>query len=594
MENKLLNESQLKNNVVSYLLENNIAKSKEEAEKMLNEGLWDKIKSGLSNLANKTKTGLSNLATSTKYGLGKLGTITAGGKYLGQSKAKAAAQTQIDSELKKKGNKMILDLDNTLKTQFPGFPNVKNKEQFIAGVEAIGRVYESVVAATKLPPDSKGYLTPKKANNIIKSLRMYVQKKIDYDLASAYRMFNENDEKYYQENQFILFEAAKGPLTGTKETETEKVYKSNKAPLTLLGIGTALGAFGWLTHTDWFKGLFATKSQIPVTDWVSQDTTKVLGSVQPGQGMTQTLNATMGSSLGPNSKPEELIKVLSKLGGGNPEKGVELLTAKGGLFPDSVGAKAALTDIVNNPHGNGDTLGQIFQGKIAGTGKIAGDVLVTKAGGAIVGAIKTMVPKIVMMTAIKTGAGYAAAKGLGGVLGPLGVGLIAAGALVKGLRVKGLKSSRMKTLKDLLVGMNDVALVKQPKVKPEEQPIEEPKAKKQTKKKTKANPEAQEEPITPAAPLTPAASTTSTKLNYNYTTPTSSQATTSYTVPGVAPQQGATTATTTTPTKKTATKPAANKGAKVTKKTTTKKKQPTNLAEAFQVIVNELNKKRMI
>ena len=461
MENKLLNESQLKNNVVSYLLENNIAKSKEEAEKMLNEGLWDKIKSGLSNVASKTKTGLSNLATSTKYGLGKLGTITAGGKYLGQSKAKAAAQTQIDSELKRKGNKMILDLDNTLKTQFPGFPNVKNKEQFIAGVEAIGRVYESVVAATKLPPDSKGYLTPRKANNIIKSLRMYVQKKIDYDLASAYRMFNENDEKYYQENQFILLEAAAaGPLTGTKETETEKVYKSNKAPLTLLGIGTAFGAFGWLTHTDWFKDLFTTKSQIPVTDWISQDTTKVLGSVQPGQGMTQTLNATMGSSLGPNSKPEELIKVLSKLGGGNPEKGVDLLTAKGGLFPDAVGAKAALTDIVNNPHGNGDTLGQIFQGKIAGTGKIAGDVLVTKAGGAIVGAVKAMVPKIVMTTAIKTGAGYAAAKGLGGVLGPLGVGLIAAGALVKGLRVKGLKSSRMKTLKDLLVGMHDLVVPK--------------------------------------------------------------------------------------------------------------------------------------
>jgi hypothetical protein len=593
MENKLLNESQLKNNVVSYLLENNIAKSKEEAEKMLNEGLWDKIKSGLSNLANKTKTGLSNLATSTKYGLGKLGTITAGGKYLGQSKTKAAAQTQIDSELRKKGNKMILDLDKTLKTQFPGFPNIKNKEQFIAGVEAIGRVYESVVAATKLSPDSKGYLTPKKANNIIKSLRMYVQKKIDYDLASAYRMFNENDEKYYQENQFILLEAAvAGPLTGTKETETEKVYKSNKAPLTLLGIGTAFGAFGWLTHTDWFKNLFETKSQIPVTQWISQDTTKVLGSVQPGQGMTQTLNATMGSNLGPNSKPEELIKVLTKLGGGNADKGVEMLTAKGGLFPDAAGAKAALTDIVNNPHGNGDKLGQIFQGKIAGTGKIAGDVLVTKAGGAIIGAVKLMVPKIVMMTAIKTGAGYATAKGLGGVLGPLGIGLIAAGALVKGLRMKGLKSSRMKTLKDLLVGMHDLVITKDvaKKVKTQDQGAETVDTKQKVTKGKKDKVKTAE----PAAEPTGA----KTKLNYNYTTPTSSQATTSYAVPGVAPQQGATTATTTTPAKpatKKATKPAASKqNAKVTKKTTAKKTQPTNLAEAFKVIVSELNKKRMI
>jgi len=583
MENKLLNESQLRNNIVFYLVENNIARSKEDAEKMLNEGLWDKI-----------KTGLSNLATSTKHGLSKLGTITAGGKYFGQTKAKLAAQSQMDAEMGKKGNKMIRDLDKLLKTQFPGFPNVKDKEQFIAGVQAIGQVYESIVAATKLPPDSKGYLTPKKANNIIKSLRMYVQKTVDYDLASVYRMFNENDEKYYQDNQHILFEAkavAAGPLTGSKETETEKVYKSNKAPLTLLAIGTALGAFSWLVNTDWFKNLFAAKSQVPVTKWVSQDTTKVLGSVQPGNGLTQTMNATLGSKLTAASSPEDLIKGLEKLGNGNAQKGVDLLTQKGGLFPDAAGAKMALTDIVKNPHGQGDTLGQIFKGKIAGTGKEIGDVLVTKSGGAIVGAITQMVPKIVMMTTIKAGAGYAAAKGLGGILGPIGVGLIAAGALVKGLRVKGLKSSRMKTLKDLLVSMHDLAIpkqVKKDKTKAEPE-VEKTSVKKQAKTTKKSS-----KKVANSEPTTQTSTQGSTQINY--VQPGSNKVTSSYSVPGVTPTYDNVSATTTQSTQPTApiepAKQAEPKGAKVTRKKPAAKK--TQLAEAYKVLINQLNKKGLI
>lgn len=508
MEKSLLNEAQLRNQVINYLLENKLAKSKDEAEKLLDEGLFDKI-----------KRGLSGAWDSTKHGLSKLGTITAGGKYFGQSKAKAAAKGQMDAEMAKKGNKMIRDLDKTLKAQIPGFPNVKNKEQFLAGVQAIGQVYESVVAATKLSPDAKGYISPRKANNIIKSLRMYVQKLVDYDLASVYRMFNENDEKYFQENQHILLEAkaVTGPLTGSKETETEKVYKSNKAPLTLLGIGTALGAFSWLVNTDWFKNLFAAKSQVPVTEWMSQDTTKVLGTVQPGNGLTQTMNATLGSKLTAASSPEDFIKGLEKLGNGNAQKGIDLLTQKGGLFPDASGAKTALTNILKNPHGQGDTLGEIFKGKIAGTGKEIGDVLVTKTGGVIVGAITKMVPKIAMMTVIKTGAGYAAAKGLGSVLGPLGIGLVAAGALVKGLRYKGLKSSRMKTLKDLLVSMHDLAVpkpVKQNTKDVKSEPKEQPAAKVTKKKPSQAPKEPEIPSSTPATKIKTAPKTQASNADY--------------------------------------------------------------------------------
>lgn len=453
MEKKILTESQLRQFSEQILKEDRYLEIDGVTYDIFEEGLFDRIKSGI-----------RNTWDSAKGQMAKLGSITKGGKYFGKGKAQAAADTQMDAEMKKRANVMIKKLDTDLKTQFPKFPNMKSKDDFLAGVSLIYMVYDSVVAATKKKKNSPGYIGPKKANNIIKSLRMYVQKLIDYDLSSVYRMFNENDEKYYNENLYLLSEApVKGPLTGTKETETEKVYKSNTAPLTLVGIGTALGAFSWLVNTDWFKSLFAAKQTVPVTQWVSQDTEKVLGAVQPGNGLTQTLNATIGTKLSSASSPEDLIKALEKVGNGNAQKGIELLTQKGGLFPDSAGAKAALTDIVSDPHGKGDTLGQIFQGKIAGTGKMIGDVLVTKAGGVIVAAIKTMVPKIALMTSVKIGAGYAAAKGLGSILGPLGIAAVATGAAVKALRMKGLKSSRMKVLKDMLTIMHDVEL---PKTKP--------------------------------------------------------------------------------------------------------------------------------
>lgn len=453
MKTKTLSESQLKQFSEQILKEDRYFEIDGVTYDIFEEGFWDRLKSSV-----------RDTWDSAKGQMAKLGSITKGGKYFGKGKAQQAADTQIDHELKKRANVMINKLDTSLKSDFPKFPNMKSKEDFLAGVSLIYMVYDSVVSATRKKKNSPGYIGPKKANNIIKSLRMYVQKLIDYDLASVYRMFNENDQKFLEKNGVMLNEkVVTGPLTGTKDTETEKIYKSNTAPLTLVGIGTALGAFSWLANTDWFKSLFAAKQTIPVTQWVSQDTEKVLGAVQPGNGLTQTLNATFGTKLSSASSPESLIKALEKVGNGDAQKGVDLLTQKGGLFPDSAGAKAALTDIVNDPHGKGDTLGQIFQGKIAGTGKVMGDVLVTKAGGAIVAAVKTMVPKIALMTTVKVGAGYAAAKGLGSILGPLGIAAVAAGAAVKALRMKGLKSSRMKVLKDMLMLLNDVPV---PKAKP--------------------------------------------------------------------------------------------------------------------------------
>jgi hypothetical protein len=66
------------------------------------------------------------------------------------------------------------------------------------------------------------------------------------------------------------------------------------------------------------------------------------------------------------------------------------------------------------------------------------------------------IPGIIVKGGVKVGAGYAAAKGLANVLGPIGVGLLAAGALVKLMRVKGQKQSRAKTLNDLYQSLRNV------------------------------------------------------------------------------------------------------------------------------------------
>jgi hypothetical protein len=91
-------------------------------------------------------------------------------------------------------------------------------------------------------------------------------------------------------------------------------------------------------------------------------------------GITGTLNKYTGSDLNPKSSPEEFIKAVKDFGGGDYNQGIENLT-KGISGSDKGEIISTLKAIGSDPHGNGDTLGQIFQGDWAGTGKTAGDLL---------------------------------------------------------------------------------------------------------------------------------------------------------------------------------------------------------------------------
>lgn len=239
--------------------------------------------------------------------------------------------------------------------------------------------------------------------------------------------------------------------------------KSNRLPLTLAGVGSALGGLSWLVNTDWFRSLFEEVVQNPSVEYVKELVEKksdVFASIKPGEGMTQIMNRLNGLNLNPNSSPQDFLDGVKQLGGGNLQAGIDALSADGGIFTNPDGAKQALEAIAQNPSAYGDNLGQMFQGNLAGTGRQVGDLLVTQTGGGlkgmVVNTIVQMVPKIVMKTGVKVGAGYAVAKGLGAALGPIGIGLIAAGALVKLMRMKGQKSSRAATLNALYQSIRNI------------------------------------------------------------------------------------------------------------------------------------------
>ena len=239
--------------------------------------------------------------------------------------------------------------------------------------------------------------------------------------------------------------------------------KSNKLPMTLLGVGASLGAFSWLVNTEWFKHLFDIVTKTPTVDFIKTtvaNNTEIIGNIKPGQGLTQLMNSMNHAGITPNTTPEQFLEQVKILGGGDVNAGINALAAKGGIFVNSNAAKSVLTDIAQNPHGHGNTLGQIFKGKWAGTGRSIGDMLTCKdmgqVKGLIAGTLTKSIPTIVMKTAVKTGAGYAAAKGLGAILGPIGVAAVATGALVKIMRMKGQKQSRAKTLNDLYQSMQNI------------------------------------------------------------------------------------------------------------------------------------------
>lgn len=402
---------------------------------LLEVGLWDKI----------------------KFGLSKLGRYKAGGKILGKAETTSDAVEKIQKMLGNTANEKIKLLDDLIKRQDATgegrFPNNQDPDTFLNIILNIASVYDSIVASTKLNPEDKGYLPVDAANALILNLREYVKKFLDVDLKAVYSVMDSEEARFdvIEESDDLSEDRAKDVRTrlqakgGDEKIDSErmKTLKSWRLPLALLGTGASFGALSWLIHYLFDPQTITTMTPEQITDI----TEKKIGDIKPGEGMTQIFNRSLGTDLSPSSPPEDVVSALSKIGNGDPKLGVDIVTQEGGIFNDPSAARETLTSIVNDPHGHGDNLKQIFRDDWAGTGREAGDTLVTHSGGNLKMLIIKSVTKWVAKKTVIGGSKWLFAAP---ILKTLGIGLLGAGALVKIMREKGKRQSRAKTLNDLL------------------------------------------------------------------------------------------------------------------------------------------------
>jgi hypothetical protein len=104
-------------------------------------------------------------------------------------------------------------------------------------------------------------------------------------------------------------------------------------------------------------------------------------AVKDGDGLEQALNKVApGPKLTPESPIEDLLTKIKWLGKGDPELGIENVT-KGIVNPtDRAEMVGALKSLFANPHEHGNTLAEIMQGNMSGTGKNIGDLMDWAAG----------------------------------------------------------------------------------------------------------------------------------------------------------------------------------------------------------------------
>ena len=446
------------------------------SEGVVNEGVWEKI----------------------KYGLSKLGRYKAGGKIFGKGKIDQEAAAKIQAIIDKKGNEVIKNLDAKIKEENPEFPNNEKEVEFLNTIMSVSAVYDSLIAATQKNPKDEGYLPIDAANGIINDLREYVKKFLDIDLKAIYSVVDEAEgnvieiseeelkgldeawglnEDYFEAvtdedvNEEVGAKDVRSALKAKKgdggefDSERMKTLKSNKLPLLLAGIGGSLGAFSWLVNTDWFKHLFDKPFNYTDTETTTeliQQKSEVLNDIKPGEGVYKLLGRVTDNPLDGNSKPQDFIESLKQIGGGDAHKGVDLLCQKGGVMMKPDEAAKGLHDLVNNPN-QYQTMNDMFKGAASGTGKLGpvnttlyGTIAGSKLTSILVKMVPQVITKVAIKTGVKTGAGYAVAKGFGAVLGPIGVGLLATGALVKLMRMKGQKQSRAATLNDLYQSIRNI------------------------------------------------------------------------------------------------------------------------------------------
>ena len=404
---------------------------------VIEEGIWSKI----------------------KYYMGKAGSLEKGGKIFGRTKRTQAAADKLEAAIAKAAEKGFGNFKNNIEKDYPEFPNMENKEDFMNALQDVGAVYDSLDAAV-----GKGALDPVSANALVEALREYVTFLLDYKLADSYKHFNERQEKEEDLDEAVgAVASTKAPTrrtparTGTAggggapedpdtpkgkftkrgaqgdaaDSETLKGLASNKLPAILGLTGAAATLAGLLVQSQWAIGLL-TKAKAggsaasgPVKTLTTNLTPK------SGEGFTQMLGRITNGNpaqFGPNTPPADLFKAMSDIGV-NPNNPAELFQ----LGVDPAAYKAALAS-------KAGTIGQMFP---ASNKKL----FLQKGASAVATLTKALGAATAGGGAAAVTAGTMAAAGT--LATTLGIGLVAAGAAVKLIRMKGQKSSRAQLLQDL-------------------------------------------------------------------------------------------------------------------------------------------------
>ena len=344
----------------------------------------------------------------------------------------------------------LLELNKSLINT--GFPNSKS---FGGEVKLIKDMYFEITQNYK-----NKLIKDKLANLTIAVLRHLVIFYQDYKVYDKNLYLNEDQRR---ELKALLREQADvvqnngededyAKVKGRKQGDVSASYKaaySAKLPVALIIGGASLAALGIGANSEMFQNLLERfKDMGEATEGIAGEVSKVI--IGKGQGITQVLGNMTGADLGPNVKVSSLssaaIKALA------PAMRAAVVAKNG-----EAGGQAF--DQVMNLAGtdSNQTLGQVLQGQLSGTGKSVSDLLDVDAGSFTkviqdkVNAIAAKPLDTVKNTLLKWMGKFA-----GPVLTGLGFAVAAGGVASAALRTKGKLSSRMATLKNLVDTFKDV------------------------------------------------------------------------------------------------------------------------------------------
>jgi hypothetical protein len=202
---------------------------------LLKEGVWDSI----------------------KYGLSKLGSLEVGGKLFGREATRQKADENYQDLLDKldeKTSEIMKQFEAHMEKEYPEFPNMKDKFEFMNAALEIESTYEVLVKAVenwrKLTDNGKKQLSPadaKKqdnidpttANELVEALAGYAAKLLDFKLTDVYKHFNENKKLIITEADMYALVVLEALAKYGEKTATTKGLESNLLPLVLSAAGAA-------------------------------------------------------------------------------------------------------------------------------------------------------------------------------------------------------------------------------------------------------------------------------------------------------------------------------------------------------------------